>query len=467
MKILKRAGALLLSAALLVTVLSGCGQSKEDPIQEAFGFSKKTVFATLDGEKITAEDYLFWLARNVDYIDNMYKMMGNQGINWDEELEDGMKPKEYLKNETLETVKSFWVIRKLAKEEGVKLGAEDKKAYEEERAKAVEGTGGEETYLAYLKSMCLTEEGMKRISEVSAMSLKLEEALCGEGKRFDGAKDTIRTYMEEQGILKAKHILLLTKDPAVDGKAYSADKIAQQKTKADDLLAQLRAAEDPVTLFDTLMKENSEDTGLESNPDGYLFSTNPDGVDFTSRMVPQFEEGTKALTYNAVSDVIESDYGYHIILRLDPLEDEETLVKYQEKWYGIQMDNLYQEKLDAIEVKTTEAYDNFDVKDFYEKLIKYRETVQAALPKDEEDGQNGGDNGTTPPEGDGTTPPEGDGATPPEGDGTTTPEGDGATPPEGDGTTTPEGDGTTPPEGDGTTTPEGGTNPDEATPPAQ
>jgi len=377
---LKKAASLVAVTALLLSLLAACqGGSKVDPVQEALGYSKDTVFATFNGQKITAEDYLFWLARYADYINQMQTMMGAPSINWEEDMGGGVSAKDYMKSETLETVKLFWVIENMAKEKGVKLGAEDKKAFDEERTAAIEQTGGQEAYEVYLKSMCLTDESMERINNVSALANKLEKSLCREGGQFDATKDTVRSFMEEQGILKAKHILLLTKDPVVDGKAYSQEKIAQQKKLADDLLAQLRASEEPLVLFDKLMNEYSEDTGLQGNPGGYLFSTSPDGVDFTSRMVPQFEEGTKALGFNEISDVVESEYGYHIILRLDPVEDQETFEKYQTKWWGSQMDKLYQEKVDAVKVETTEAYNNLNVQEFYEKLQAYRESLQAAI----------------------------------------------------------------------------------------
>lgn len=433
MKVLKKASAALMSAALLISLLASCSTgSKVDPIQEALGYSQDTVFATFNGDKITAGEYLPWLANYVTYMDGMYKMMGNPGINWDEDMGNGTNAKEYMKSQVMDTVKLFWAMESLAKEEGAKVSAEDKKKYEEQRAEAVKSMGSEEAYAVYLKSMCLTEKQMERISTIEALSKNLQAKLCGEGKKFTANADTLHAYLDELGVLKAKHILLLTKDPSVDGPAYSKEKIAEQKVKADSLLAQLRSAQDPVALFDTLMKENSEDTGLEGNPNGYLFSTKPDGVDFSSRMVPEFEKGTAALGYNQISDVIQSDYGYHIILRLDPLEDKETYAKYEEKWYGEQLNKLYQERVDKVEVKTTDAYNNLDVKDFYDKLTAYTKTQMDALPKEDQaqtgdgsatgntdSGAAGGDGNKT----DGTEAPKTEeGATPNEGQaqGTTT-----------------------------------------------
>ena len=221
-------GCLLTSVALLFVMLVGCQSApKVDPVQEALGFSSDTVFATFNGEKITAGDYLFWLARNIDNINYYYMMMGYEGLVWDAEVEAGVTAKEYLKNSALETTKFFWAIENMAKDEGFRVSAEDKTAYQDERAAAVESLGGEEAYAMYLKSMTLTEESMERVSNISALANQMQAAYCREGGRFAGDDEALRSYMENDlGILNAKHILLPTRDASVDGAEYSASEIA-------------------------------------------------------------------------------------------------------------------------------------------------------------------------------------------------------------------------------------------------
>ena len=88
--------------------------------------------------------------------------------------------------------------------------------------------------------------------------------------------------------------------------------------RANAILARIRAGED----FDTLMNEYSEDPGLASFPDGYTFGPN--------EMVPEFEQGTRDLAIGEISEPIRSQFGYHIIMRIEPdmagRDDDEELL---------------------------------------------------------------------------------------------------------------------------------------------
>ncbi|MBR3867666.1 MAG: peptidylprolyl isomerase, partial [Butyricicoccus sp.] len=66
--------------------------------------------------------------------------------------------------------------------------------------------------------------------------------------------------------------------------------------------------------FEALIETYNEDPGMEANPEGYVFTE--------GTMVTEFYEGTLALEDDAVSEPIESSYGWHIIKRL-PLRDED------------------------------------------------------------------------------------------------------------------------------------------------
>lgn len=102
----------------------------------------------------------------------------------------------------------------------------------------------------------------------------------------------------------------MTKDPSTGEELSDADK-ADKKAKADEIYKELAAITDQSELmkrFAELKEEYCEDTGKTTYPDGYTFTE--------GKMVPEFENAVKALEAYEVSEPVQSDYGYHIILRL-------------------------------------------------------------------------------------------------------------------------------------------------------
>lgn len=100
---------------------------------------------------------------------------------------------------------------------------------------------------------------------------------------------------------RASHILInAPKDAAATDRQLA-------KTKADDLLKALRAA--PAKFADIAMK-NSQDTGSAAKGGD---------LDFFARgaMVKPFEDAVFAMKKGDISDVVESDFGYHIIQLTD------------------------------------------------------------------------------------------------------------------------------------------------------
>ncbi|MGH7977443.1 MAG: peptidylprolyl isomerase, partial [Limisphaerales bacterium] len=78
--------------------------------------------------------------------------------------------------------------------------------------------------------------------------------------------------------------------------------VAAKKKQIDDILKQLRAGGD----FAKLAAQYSEDPGSKDN--GGELPAFPRG-----QMVPEFEAAAFSLTNNQISDVVTTQYGYHII----------------------------------------------------------------------------------------------------------------------------------------------------------
>ncbi len=105
---------------------------------------------------------------------------------------------------------------------------------------------------------------------------------------------------EQPETVRASHILLMTTDPETHQPLTDAQKAAKHK-QLEDILKQARAG----TNFADLAKKYSEDPGSKDKGGEYTF---PRG-----QMVKEFEETAFSLKPNEISDIIETQFGYHII----------------------------------------------------------------------------------------------------------------------------------------------------------
>ncbi|MBQ7986641.1 MAG: peptidylprolyl isomerase, partial [Clostridia bacterium] len=145
----------------------------------------------------------------------------------------------------------------------------------------------------------------------------------------------------EREVRKAKHILIATIDPTTN-----LPKTQEEQTEASrlskEILDRVQNGED----FDALMNQYSEDPGLSSNPDGYVFGT--------GEMVPEFEEATDSVGFGEIA-FCKSDFGFHIIKRL-PITFEDAENALRSEVFGKLIDEKIEEwkKEFSIEIKQNE-----------------------------------------------------------------------------------------------------------------
>jgi peptidyl-prolyl cis-trans isomerase C len=188
-----------------------------------------------------------------------------------------------------------------------KASAADKTKGEETTDKRFENVktraGTTEALTRQLKSVGMSPEQLraKMLEEATAEAV-LERELKINITDADVKKfyDENPAKFEQPEMVRASHILLSTKDASTGGELTEAQKQAKRKLM-EDLLKRARAGED----FAKLAKDYTEDPGSKETGGEYTF---PRG-----KMVPEFEAAAFSLKTNQVSDIVTTQFGYHII----------------------------------------------------------------------------------------------------------------------------------------------------------
>lgn len=401
MKNTKRLWALTLALVMALTALSGCGQKNPtssgssasgsgsasgsssssgsatapiepaelaqiaDPYLAVSGLTADEVVIKVGDAEISAGEYLYWLNR---VINNYLAQFGGQmtTLPWDSEMSEGVTFGQYMMDQATEIAVFYRVMRDMAEREGIIPDPSVATEVDKQYADLVVQAGSNESRVIHsLWTQMLTKGLLMMLNENTDLYSQLQELYYGENSGHYPTDAEVNAWLEEEGRYRAKHILLATID--LDTREpLDEETIAQKKAQADDMLAQLRAAEDPITLFDQLMNEHSEDTGLAANPDGYTTRK--------GEMVAPFEEAALALKDGEISGVVESDFGYHIILRLPMNPDD-----FRSECTSSLMEKRVNQEAERLGLEKTAAFDKLNVTSFWNNLQSLQSAVQSEL----------------------------------------------------------------------------------------
>jgi parvulin-like peptidyl-prolyl isomerase len=182
--------------------------------------------------------------------------------------------------------------------------------------------GGEEKFLERLES-----EGI----DIALLKKNLEDELIIrhylENKLMDltpVSEEEIKEEYQKDKTASVRHILLLTQGKSDQEKT-------EIHTKMEDLLARARNGED----FAALAKKYSEDYGSKDN--GGLYEDFEKG-----KMVKPFEDAAFSVPVGEISDIIETNYGYHILLVVDRKNETRPLDEVR-----VELENTLKQKKQA------------------------------------------------------------------------------------------------------------------------
>ena len=357
----------------------GCGgqehQENTPPAQEGAYDVVPTIFTDITGiprdktvmtvgeSEISAELYFYWfcyvsssLEYNILQDYSKYGMYascvteGGKAVDWTGNYA-GLPLIEYAKAQTESTIKYYMAIEELAAEKGAGLTEEDKADMDSVFQSSVEEMGGPEAFVNYLQVLGISKETFDRISAPSYLYDNLLEQVFTEGTDLYLPAEEYGSYGGY-----ADHILIATQDMKT-GEQLRPEEAAKKYLLAEDLLAQIQAAEDPVKRFEELADEYSDDPGREDNPTGFIYTK--------GAMVPEFEGAAAALAPGEISEIVQSDYGFHIILGRDLLaaleEDESRKADFARAY----LDETLVKKRSSSAVVYDQCLDDIDWDSFY------------------------------------------------------------------------------------------------------
>ena len=365
-RLLSFLGAAAITAALTFAVVSlspsngfTSGTMQEGLCYEATGVAPDAIVASLNGNGASADLVAYWIGYDVSYLNSYMQYYTGSSINWDDTLSDGMSVADYVKASVLSSVKQHLVLENLASKYGVTLTAEQEAAMAESDQSYIDQYGSEEAFEAEIAKLGMRRETYDRVARSNYLYQNLYELYNTEGSALYASDEDLAVYAADQNYITADHILLSTKD-LTTGEALTDEQKAEKKALAEEIKQKLDACEGDIdeltALFQELADQYSEDPGRETYPTGYTFTT--------GSMVQEFEDAAYALSEGEVSEVVESSFGYHILLRL-PLDKSAAADEVREEYFT----NFIAEQVDAAAMATSADYDKLDPQTIYEAIV--------------------------------------------------------------------------------------------------
>ncbi|GMQ62459.1 peptidylprolyl isomerase [Vallitalea maricola] len=361
--------------AMATVMFAGCSKGKATDNKD----TETKVVATINGEHnvILGEVNL-----RLRQIEAQYEGMFGPDV-WDQQLEDNKTVVDIAKENALFSAESSNILALVAKEKGVEISDEDAKnneksaeeflnKYEEQFGKDKMAEDG--ITLDVVKKLLEQQTLTQALFEQEMKDYEADEeelnALLDQSQEYKGYQENGYDYYAKQ--VRVRHILLITTDDA--GQPLPEDKKAEVKTKAEEVLAKVKAGED----FEALVKEYSEDPGSKDKGGEYTFGRG-------SNFAPEFTEVSFSMEPGDVSELVETSFGYHIIKLeeiIEPTEEDIQALKDQEQ--KIKDSAIEQLKYQAFDAKYKEWEKEYTVEE-NEEVVKTIVVRQSRNTVEEED----------------------------------------------------------------------------------
>lgn len=298
---------------------------------------------TIDDTKFTKADL------NMQLYNLKYSYFGKESYEipdatLDEQITSlNMTVGEYLKQQAVEELKILTAVERIAEDNNISLSDEDYEELEENKEEVISNVGGKSEFKKLLRKNNITEAAYDKFYYINKLYDKVFEELYSSGKKNDLTTEEKESAKEEyfEKYLKIQQIVLAKIDVST-GSDLSDTIINQKETLADSILTEAINGAD----FEDLIIKYSEEAQEKGNNTYYYAKGD---------LLENIESVVVGLGTGSISDVIETDYAFHIVKRLE-LDDSKL-----ENYYDIVRNNkLVDDIQDMIE----------DYKIFYENSYK-------------------------------------------------------------------------------------------------
>ncbi|MCH5253302.1 MAG: peptidylprolyl isomerase [Lachnospiraceae bacterium] len=281
----------VLMLCIMVFHLTGCSGNHADGVKVVLttGFGKDEIFR-IETVSCTLPEIMVYLTN----IQNQYESAYGEEI-WNIDL-GGMTLEENVKDIALAQIAQIKTMNLMARQYQVEL-AEEEKQQVENAAKA------------YFDSLSEAEIDAMGVSEDTIDSLYTEYAVAEKVYQYIIKDINPEISDDEARTITVQHILLKTY--ALDG---TGQKIEYTQNAREDAYRQACEVWDKAVAgedFDELIRHYSED-----DKSTYSFGK--------GEMDPAFEKAAFNLGTGEISDIVESEYGYHIIKCISTFDRSET-----------------------------------------------------------------------------------------------------------------------------------------------
>lgn len=308
-------------------------QGNKTFVQQASGLKGTETVMTVNGEAVTAEEYLYMTA----YAAQSLSYYGITDLNT--ELGEGMTAADYVAEQAETQVIASAALRAWAKEQGVTLTEEDMAALQAQK----DAYGGETAFQQTLRMVGVSEELFDNLMSQELLYNHLYEIYCAEG----GAQRPSEADLE---ILAGEHKLVSAYMLSMDAAAEGA------KEKMEDYAAQLVEAENKAELVASIAAELQCDGAVQT---------------FDCCHSSPVNDALMTLGMNEVSGVVEAEGGLYVLVRTALDLDTVAYVNFSE---------IYNQRIGEAVVEEKESVlSKIDLAAFYTKYTQLQQDAMAAM----------------------------------------------------------------------------------------